>query len=156
MSATPLTADHVRRLIGDIFVYHMPFNRELGLKLTRHESDAAQLEFERDEKLVGNALQRILHGGVIASVLDVAAGITCVTSALLRQPALSEQDLRHRLAHMGTIDMRVDYLLPGHGERFIVTSHLLRGGNKISVARAELHNDRGHHLATATANYLVG
>ncbi|OZI14983.1 hypothetical protein CE195_04890, partial [Sodalis-like symbiont of Philaenus spumarius] len=48
------------------------------------------------------------------------------------------------------------YLLPGHGERFIVTSHLLRGGNKISVARAELHNDRGHHLATATANYLVG
>ncbi len=103
MSATPLTADHVRRLIGDIFVYHMPFNRELGLKLTRHESDAAQLEFERDEKLVGNALQRILHGGVIASVLDVAAGITCVTSALLRQPALSEQDLRHRLAHMGTL-----------------------------------------------------
>lgn len=102
MSATPLTADHVRRLIGDIFVYHMPFNRELGLKLTRHESDAAQLEFERDEKLVGNALRRILHGGVIASVLDVVAGITCVTSALLRQSALSEQDLRHRLAHMGT------------------------------------------------------
>ncbi|MBT9431780.1 thioesterase family protein [Candidatus Sodalis endolongispinus] len=150
MSATPLTADHVRRLIGDIFVYHMPFNRELGLKLTRHENDAAQLEFERDEKLVGNALQRILHGGVIASVLDVVAGITCVTSAL------SEQDLRHRLARMGTIDMRVNYLLPGHGERFIVTSHLLRGGNKISVARAELHNNRGHHLATATANYLVG
>ncbi|OZI14695.1 hypothetical protein CE195_06920 [Sodalis-like symbiont of Philaenus spumarius] len=146
MSATSLTADHVRRLIGDIFVYHMPFNRELGLKLTRNESDAAQLEFEHAEKLVGNTLQRILHGGVIA----------CVTSALLRPPALSEQDLRHRLARMGTIDMRVDYLLPGHGERFIVTSHLLRGGNKISVARAELHNDRGHHLATATANYLVG
>lgn len=92
---------------------------------------------------MGNALQRILHGGVIASVLDVAAGITCVTGALLRQPALSEQDLRHRLARMGTIDMRVDYLLPGHGEHFTITSHLLRGGNKISEARADLHNNRG-------------
>lgn len=156
MSALPLSADQARRLIGDIFVYHMPFNRELGLELTRHESDAAQLEFVRATKLVGNAQQEILHGGVIAAVLDVAAGVVCVTSALLRQPTLSEQDLRQRLARMGTIDLRVDYLRPGRGKHFTATSQLLRGGNKVSVARVELHNDVGQHLASATATYLVG
>jgi uncharacterized protein (TIGR00369 family) len=57
---------------------------------------------------------------------------------------------------MGTIDMRVDYLRPGRGERFIATSRLLRAGNKVSVARVELHNDQGVYIATATATYLTG
>ena len=30
MSTTPLTTEAARRKIGEIFVYHMPFNRELG------------------------------------------------------------------------------------------------------------------------------
>lgn len=156
MSATPLAPIDARRLIGEIFVYHMPFNRELGLQLTRHENDFAQLSFTQQDKLVGNALQHILHGGVIAAVLDVAAGVTCVTSALLRHSELTEQDLRQRLARMGTIDLRVDYLRPGRGKHFIATSRLLRGGNKVSVARVELHNDNDQHIASATATYLVG
>ncbi|WP_157799789.1 thioesterase family protein, partial [Bacillus subtilis] len=76
----------------------------------------------------------ILHGGVIASVLDVAAGMVCVSNALTRQESISEADLRQRLSRMGTIDMRVDYLRPGRGERFTATSSLLRAGNKVAVA----------------------
>lgn len=57
---------------------------------------------------------------------------------------------------MGTIDMRVDYLRPGHGEHFTITSQLLRGGNKVAVARADLHNERQSHIASATATYLIG
>ena len=106
--------------------------------------------------LVGNAAQQILHGGVIASVLDVAAGLVCVNSSLTRQEHITEEELRHRLSRMGTIDLRVDYLRPGRGEHFIAASSLLRAGNKISVARVELHNDAGVHIASATATYLVG
>lgn len=156
MSAVPLTQDAARRLIGDIFVYHMPFNQALGLHLDRLEPDYAELSFANQTQLVGNVAQKILHGGVIASVLDVAAGLVCVSSALTRQESISEEELRQRLSRMGTIDLRVDYLRPGRGERFIATSSLLRGGNKVSVARVELHNDTGLYIASATATYLTG
>ncbi|ARJ42096.1 hypothetical protein B1H58_08695 [Pantoea alhagi] len=156
MSETQLTSAAARQLIGETFVYHMPFNQALGLELKRLDADYAELRFANKTMLVGNAAQQILHGGVIASVLDVAAGLVCVTASLTRHEKITEQELRQRLARMGTIDLRVDYLRPGRGEHFIAASSLLRAGNKISVARVELHNDADVHIASATATYLVG
>jgi uncharacterized protein (TIGR00369 family) len=156
MSSPLLTQQEARRLIGEIFVYHMPFNQALGLELDRLEADYAELGFANKTMLVGNAAQQILHGGVIASVLDVAAGLVCVSYALTRQDSITEDELRQRLSRMGTIDMRVDYLRPGRGERFIATSSLLRGGNKVAVARVELHNQQSDYIATATATYMIG
>ena len=57
----------------------------------------------------------------------------------------------------GTIDLRVDYLRPGRGERFTATSSpVLRAGNKVAVARVELHNEEQLYIASATATYMVG
>ncbi|MFC0226044.1 thioesterase family protein [Serratia aquatilis] len=156
MSHTLMTLEAARQRIGEIFVYHMPFNRELGLELRRFDDDYAELTFTNQDKLVGNAAQNILHGGVIASVLDVAAGLACVGSVLMRQDPLVEEELATRLSRMGTIDLRVDYLRPGRGEHFIAAASMLRSGNKVAVARAELHNQDGLHIASATATYLVG
>ena len=124
MSATLLTRESASALISEIFVYHMPFNRALGLELQRFEADYAELVFDSKEMLVGNAHQKILHGGVIASVLDVCAGLVCVGSALLRYDEITQEELLARLSKMGTIDMRVDYLRPGRGERFVASGSL--------------------------------
>ncbi|CAI1056509.1 thioesterase family protein [Serratia entomophila] len=156
MSTTPHTLDTARQRIGEIFVYHMPFNRELGLELRRFDDDYVELSFTNQQKLVGNATQKILHGGVIASVLDVVAGLACAGSVLMRLDPLIEEEIAARLSRMGTIDLRVDYLRPGRGEHFIASASVLRSGNKVAVARAELHNHDGLHIASATATYLVG
>ena len=79
-----LTAAAALKLVGEIFVYHMPFNRALGLELERYEKEFAQLSFNNQPMMVGNWAQSILHGGVIASALDVAAGLVCVGSTLTR------------------------------------------------------------------------
>ena len=151
MSAV-LTAEQALKLVGEMFVYHMPFNRALGMELERYEKEFAQLAFKNQPMMVGNWAQSILHGGVIASALDVAAGLVCVGSTL----TISEDELRQRLSRMGTIDLRVDYLRPGRGERFTATSSLLRAGNKVAVARVELHNEEQLYIASATATYMVG
>lgn len=109
MSAV-LTAEQALKLVGEMFVYHMPFNRALGLELERYEKAFAQLAFNNQPMMVGNWAQSILHGGVIASALDVAAGLVCVGSTLTRHETISEDELRQRLSRMGTIDLRVDYL----------------------------------------------
>ena len=145
MSAV-LTADQALQMVGEIFVYHMPYNRALGLELGRYEKAFAELHFNNQPMMVGNWAQSILHGGVIASALDVAAGLVCVGSTLTRHETISEEELR----------LRVDYLRPGRGTRFTASSSLLRAGNKVAVARVELHNEEQVHIASATATYMVG
>ena len=154
MSAV-LTAEQALKLVGEMFVYHMPFNRALGMELERYEKEFAQLAFKNKPMMVGNWAQSILHGGVIASALDVAAGLVCVGSTLTRHETISEDELRQRLSRMGTIDLRVDYLRPGRGERFTATSSLLRAGNKVAVARVELHNEEQLYIASATCRNSI-
>ena len=72
MSAV-LTAEQALKLVGEMFVYHMPFNRALGMELERYEKEFAQLAFKNQPMMVGNWAQSILHGGGIASALDVPA-----------------------------------------------------------------------------------
>lgn len=95
MSAV-LTAEQALKLVGEMFVYHMPFNRALGMELERYEKEFAQLAFKNQPMMVGNWAQSILHGGVIASALDVAAGLVCVGSTLTRHETISEDELRQR------------------------------------------------------------
>ena len=83
MSAV-LTAEQALKLVGEMFVYHMPFNRALGMELERYEKEFAQLAFKNQPMMVGNWAQSILHGGVIASALDVAAGLVCVGSTSVK------------------------------------------------------------------------
>ena len=102
MSAV-LTAEQALKLVGEMFVYHMPFNRALGMELERYEKEFAQLAFKNQPMMVGNWAQSILHGGVIASALDVAAGLVCVGSTLTRHETISEDELRQRLSRMGPL-----------------------------------------------------
>ncbi|SQC16035.1 protein PaaI [Klebsiella pneumoniae] len=93
---------------------------------------------------------------MIASALDVAAGLVCVGSTLTRHDTINEEELRQRLSRMGTIDLRVDYLRPGRGERFTATSTLLRAGNKVAVARVELHNEAQVYIGQRNGHLYGG
>ena len=134
----------------------MPFNRLLGLKVTAFDADKAEVRFAFDEKLVGNPLQQILHGGVIATVLDTVGGIMAIASALTRLDNVPHEVLVAKMGKMSTIDMRADYLRPGRGQEFIATAQVIRSGNKVCVCRMELHNELGIHIALGTGTYLVG
>ncbi|MDC9587948.1 thioesterase family protein [Xenorhabdus sp. XENO-10] len=153
---TTLTPEEARKFIGEVFVYHMPFNQLLGLELLRFEQDYVELQFRYQEKLVGNMMHKILHGGAIASILDVAGGLVCAGNALTVIETLTISEIQKRLTTLGTIDLRVDYLRPGRGEIFTASCNIIRAGNKVSVARIELHNEKQVHIASAVGTYLVG
>ena len=134
----------------------MPFNRLLGLQVSRFADDEVEVRFPWAEQLVGNPIQQILHGGVIATVLDVAGGMMAVASALGRFSEIEQAELVQRFGKMSTIDIRTDYLRPGRGAEFIATARVIRAGNKVAVCRMELHNEHGVHIALGTGTYLVG
>ena len=135
---------------------NLPFNRLLGLRVEFLEIDRAGFVFEMKNELIGNTVHGILHGGVISAVLDTTGGMTATASALERIQDLSKDEIVRRIARIGTIDMRVDYLRPGRGIQFHSTGSVMRTGRKVAVTRMELKNQENLLIAVGTGTYIVG
>ncbi|PAV06839.1 hypothetical protein CBG25_05425 [Arsenophonus sp. ENCA] len=155
MNTPALTLDDAQKLIIGKYL-QMQFNQLLGLELLSFDNTQIKLIFNNKSQLIGNFEQQILHGGVIAAVLDVASSVICFCNALSRITSLSKEALKDPLSAFATIDLNINYLRPGRGKKFIASGKIIRTGNKISVARAELHNNENKHIATGIATCLVG
>ncbi len=138
--------------LREVFETGVPFNKLLGLKVESVDPAAAKFRFDMRPDLIGNARRQILHGGVIASVLDVVAGFA-IHLAVITQRA--EGGHESHFPTIGTIDLRVDYLRPGRGNHFIATGRVVRLGNRVAVAHMELVNDGGELIATGGAAYML-
>ncbi len=134
----------------------IPFNQALGIELDEISTSSVVMHLSMKPELVGNFVHGILHGGVIASLLDVAGGATAMLGVFDRHRHLTEHERATRLARLGTIDLRIDYLRPGRGKRFSASAVPLRAGNKVAVVRSELHNEEGVLVAVGTGTYLCG
>ncbi len=144
--------DGLRRLYQE----RLPFNRLLGLSVTSLNSDGGTMAFSTRKDLIGNIFHHTLHGGVISSVLDAVGGLTASASLVVRAAGLSEEKVKAMFAQVGTIDLRVDYLRPGRGERFTASGRIMRSGRKVAVVRMEMHNQDGLLVAVGTGTYMVG
>ena len=130
----------------------MPFNK-LTARVTHYDFDKVELRIKMEQKLIGNPFHNIPHGGVTASLLLMAGGMIVAASLHRRAGGLLPSYLG-ALSRLGTIDPRVDYLRPGRGNEFIATAHIIRAGKGVAVARMELHNEEGTHIAFGTGPYL--
>jgi uncharacterized protein (TIGR00369 family) len=132
------------------------FNDILDFSIESLDFDIGVITFANRNELIGNPVQRILHGGVISSILDVAGGHTVfmqVYKDIMDEPIEKQAQL---LGRLGTIDLRIDFLRPGRGKNFIAKGYILRMGEKVAVARMELHNEEDLLIAVGTGTYTVG
>lgn len=134
----------------------MPFNQLLGLNITKFNHHESELRFFWQEKLVGNPMQKILHGGVTATALDLVGGVVAAANIIVQLKDHSPESIEKSMRKLSTIDLRTDFLLPGRGEEFIATATIIRSGSKVAVARMELHNEKNDHIAFGTGTYMVG
>lgn len=142
--------------VADIFVSQMPYNQFLGIAVQTLNPERAAITLPWQDQFIGNPTQRILHGGVISAVLDNVGGMLAAASIIDKLPDSELHTVPSKLATLGTIDIRTDFLRPGRGTLFTATAHLIRSGNKVCVCRMELHNEEGTRIAFGTATYLVG
>ena len=151
-----MPTEKLLQLLKEITEEKIPFNKLIGMKIETLDLDKIGIRFEMSPELVGNFTRGNLHGGVISSVLDVTGGMVAWTGIMKKMDGQSFDEISERFNKIGTIDIRVDYLRPGLGEYFIATGSTLRTGNKVSVTRMELHNDKGILIAVGTGTYVVG
>ena len=138
-----------------IFEEKIVFNKTLGLKLLKISPEGVEARLDMKPELVGHYAYNRVHGGVISAVLDAigsAAVMACLAAKHMKE---SPTERLERFAKLGTIDLRVDYLRPGIGDRFLVHTEAVRVGARVSNARMEFRSADGKLLSTGTAAYLT-
>ena len=150
-----LSLDELLQILADIYENKLPFNRVLGLHIISLEPGRVKVAFDMTDSLIGNYIQRSLHGGVISSVLDAVGGLTATAGMIQKMMDRPKEEIAKNIARVGTIDLRIDYLRPGKGSSFTSSASIMRMGNKVAVTRMELHNDQHRLIAVGTGTYMI-
>lgn len=141
----PLSPDVVA-LVTRFFERDIPFNALLGMKVVRVGVGACELMIPAQPALTGDPGRPALHGGVVSTLADAAGGL-----------AVFVHDGGLPLPRVSTVDLRLDYLLPGRVDQDLhAVAHIRRVGNRVGVTSAVLfHDDPSRPIAEARAVYNV-
>ncbi|MCB9762380.1 MAG: hotdog fold thioesterase [Alphaproteobacteria bacterium] len=126
------------------FEQDIPFNAWLGVKVDALSEGTCVLRVPGRRELTGDPSRPALHGGVLSTVADAAGGLA----------VFSRLDLSHACS---TVDLRVDYLRPGHPDRDLLCgAEVVRLGNRVAVTTADLwQDDPAQPIAQARAVYNI-
>lgn len=138
-----------------MFEQDIPFNRLLGIELQQVEASGVRCAIAMRPELVGHYLHQRLHGGVISAMLDATAGLAVMAAIGGRHMDEPPAKRLARFARLGTIDLRIDYLRQGIGQRFVAQAQVLRLGSRVANARMEFLDADGALVATGAAAYIV-
>ena len=115
------------------------FPRLVGIEIDSIEPGRARLSLEVREELL--QLQGIMHGGVIATIIDTAVAFAIIGT--------SEPDDRFT-----TVEMKVNYLAPIREGRIVADARLIRDGRRIVVADCDLFDSKGRLAAKGLLTYI--
>ena len=117
-----------------------PFHQWLGIKVLSVQDDGVELKASWREEWVVHPERRYTHGGILASLVDVAADWAMVTRTKRGVP---------------TIDMRVDYHAAAMPGDLIARGRIVKWGNTFSVAEAQVFDESGKLLASGRGTYFT-
>jgi uncharacterized protein (TIGR00369 family) len=114
------------------------YHQFLGLECVAAEEDSVKLRLPFREDFLADEAGTYVHGGVIASLIDVAGDFALITSFGRGLP---------------TVDLRVDYLRPALKEDLIATAIVVKKGRSLSLCDIVVENDAGKKIAVGRALY---
>ncbi len=122
------------------FLHEIPFNSHVGFKLVRLHKDGVTIECPLRPELMNGA--GVLHGGVTATLADVAVGM-----------ALARHLGRPRAAT--TVEMKINYLRPAAHGKSSARSHLVKVGARLCCGRVEIVDSEKRPVAAALITYMI-
>jgi uncharacterized protein (TIGR00369 family) len=125
------------------FMLHSPFAQLVGLRVERIEDDYAELVMPYRPELATAA--DVVHGGAIASLIDVAA-----TGA-----AWSAATFDAEGARAATIGYTVDLLSPAHGSNLKAVARVIRRGATICHCDVDVADDAQRLVAKGLVLYRI-
>lgn len=88
-------------------------------------------------------LRGVVHGGVTASLIDIAMGT-----------AAAGGNYDTRLRPMATLELKINYLAAGTGNRLTARADVVRAGARTSVVRCDVFTADGGICATGLGTFM--
>lgn len=119
-----------------------PYDKSLGVRVEAVEAERIRLRvpYKDDNSNPGRAL----HGGVVASAIDIA-GALAARGGYERGAAVET----------GTLDLAVSYLAAAIGEDIVATAEVLRRGKEIAYSEIDVRTDAGKRIAIGLVTHRV-
>jgi uncharacterized protein (TIGR00369 family) len=133
--------DNIRLLVERAIV-SSPYGRLLGVVCDAVEEDriAVRLPYREDVTTIGD----LVHGGAIASLVDVAA-----TGAAWATPDLPPG------ARGTTIGFSISYLAAGRAQDLVADARVIQRGSSICVVEVVVRNADSTAVSRATVTYKL-
>ena len=122
----------------------IPAPRSVGVRMTLHHRGASPGRYRCEvvfEKGAENN-QGIVHGGFLASILDIAMGYASLT-------ILGENDLQR------TLELQVNYLRAVPPDRVIAEGEVLRPGRRTAYCEGSIRSADGELVARGSATFAI-
>jgi uncharacterized protein (TIGR00369 family) len=132
--STSDSAPALSRQDAEQLLRECPLHAAIGLELVNWELGRTRFRFT-PPPLVRTRDQGLVHGGALATALDVAACFAAIT---------------HTGHDCSTVDLRTDFLRPALDPGFDVDGALRRAGRRLAWAEAAVRTLDGRLLATAS------
>jgi len=152
---SPAEQAELEATFTDLFERRICFNETLGLKVETLDPEHVTMRLTMRPDLVGHYLYGRLHGGVISATLDATGGTAVMVALAEKHAHETPEQVMHRFARIGTIDLRIDYLRPGIGSFFIASAEVTRLGGRVASVQMRLVNNTDELIATGAAAYIV-
>ena len=117
-----------------------PYARKLGAVCEEVAVDhvVMRLPWTPDHTTIGD----MIHGGAIASLVDIAATAVCWATPDLAPGARGT-----------TIGFSISYLNAGRAQDLLATGRVVQRGRSIVIAEVDVRGVDGKHVARATVTY---
>lgn len=119
-------------------VYKNRFNHYLGIEVLNRDENGCKVSLKVRPELY-NSIEGIVHGGVTATIADVAMGHGAAPHVDGVQQCV-------------TVESKINYLAPAKGDLLEAESRVLKSGDKLIVMEARVTCD-GQLVAFATGTY---
>jgi uncharacterized protein (TIGR00369 family) len=133
--------DDTRKLI-EAAIVEAPFGTLIGLELERLALDYASLRLPFRDELV--TVGTTVHGGAIASLVDVSA-----TAACWAHPALTPR------ARGTTIGFSIQFVAGGRGRDLVSEARVTSRGSSICICDVHVKDSEGTVVAQAAVTYKL-
>lgn len=119
----------------------IPFNVDLGIGIAATDVDGVHLVLPWQDRFGGSRHKGHMHGGVIASLIDAACGLSMVLFTGRGAP---------------TIDLRTDFLRGVGAGELRACGRVVRLGRTLGSIDAIVHDAAGRHVASGRAVFSLG
>ncbi len=129
--------------VKNIIENKMPANKLFGLVIIDIDDGYVKINVPFKEEFIGDALQNLWHGGILASIADTAGGIAAATTISFPNDKIN------------TIDIRIDFLKGAINKDIYAVADVIKVGKLIINADIKIYQDEDDLITIARASYSV-